>query len=52
MTYHGTISNQPHKRIRRDQAQANDYRVAESLQVIFVEAGVDDEEEDVDEDEA
>lgn len=44
-TYHGPVCDQTNKRVRRDQTQADDDSVSQSLQIFFVHACIDDKEE-------
>lgn len=45
-THHGTVRNETDEGKRRDQAQADDQRVAKSFQILFVETSIYDEQED------
>ena len=44
--YHRSVGNQSNESVRRDQAQRDDENVSEGFEVVSVEAGVHDEEED------
>lgn len=45
-SHHGSISNQPHQSVRWDQTQTDDDCVAESLDLVLIQACIDYEEED------
>ena len=44
--YHGAIGDQTNEGMRRQQAQTDDQRILEGLEVILVHAGIDDVQKD------
>lgn len=46
MTHHGSIGNQAHQGVRRQKTQTDDQRLSKSLEILQIQTGVDDIEED------